>query len=167
MLFRSACLDITPVFHKDRKYKRVGACLVPGRLIQMDGMSIHAGGVVSNTGLALKKLGVDVKLMAKIGDDDLGKLLLETYKAYDVANVMPMSEGETTSYSVVLAVPGLDRMFLHDPGCNDTFCSEDISDEALEDVGLFHFGYPPLMRKMYAHNGSGLVQLMARLKEKQ
>ena len=42
---------------------------------------------------------------------------------------------------------GVDRVFLHDPGANDTFCAGDITEEMLDGIDHFHFGYPPLMKK--------------------
>lgn len=77
---------------------------------------------------------------------------------------MTVSEGESTSYSVILAVPGIDRIFLHNPGANDSFCADDISDELLKDAALFHFGYPPLMRSMYQNDGQELVKLLQKVK---
>ena len=56
------CVDLTPVFPPGKKGS-VRELLVPGRLLQMEGMDIHTGGAVSNTGLALKKLGASVDLM--------------------------------------------------------------------------------------------------------
>ena len=58
-----------------------------------------------------------------------------------------------TSYSVVLAIPGVDRIFLHNPGTNNFFDSKDLSIDSLEDVALFHFGYPTLMKKMFENEG--------------
>ena len=48
----------------------------------------------------------------------------------------------------------MDRSFLHCPGANDTFGPEDIDVERLAGVSLFHFGYPPLMRRMYSDGGA-------------
>ena len=75
-------------------------------------------------------------------------------------------DNSSTSYSVVLAVPGIDRVFLHNPGANDTFSSDDISDEALKDAVLFHFGYPTLMKNMYENDAKDLVRLFERVKSK-
>ena len=41
---------------------------------------IYLGGEVENTGLGLKKLGCDVRLVSKIGDDSVGKLRGEILK---------------------------------------------------------------------------------------
>ena len=64
---------------------------------------------------------------------------------------------------MVLAVPGMDRVFLHNPGANDTFSAADVTPDALRDAVLFHFGYPPLMRRMYADGGAELKRLFGRI----
>ena len=64
----------------------------------------------------------------------------------------------------MLAIPGIDRIFLHNAGANRHFKAADIPQEKLEEAALFHFGYPPLMPEMYADNGAELVSLMKRAK---
>ena len=158
------CIDITPVFPTQRAYGELTELLIPGKLIHMDGADVHTGGSVANTGLALKLLGNDVCLMGKIGNDAFGSMVQSVLAGYGAGGLL-MDEGSSTSYSVVLAVPGMDRIFLHDPGANDTFSSGDIPDDALEDAVLFHFGYPPLMKKMYENDGSELTAVFRRMKE--
>ena len=157
------CLDITPVF-PEMKAESLDQVLSPGKLLQMDRADVHTGGAVANTGLAMKKLGADVRLAGKIGKDAFGELILNILKKYDAQEGMTVSEGESTSYSVILAVPGIDRIFLHNPGANDSFCADDIQDELLKDAALFHFGYPPLMRSMYQNDGQELVKLLQKVK---
>lgn len=157
------CLDITPVFPA----KREGALsdiLAPGKLIHMKGVDVHTGGSVANTGLAMKLLGADVSLMGKIGNDPFGDMVRNMLRKYDADAGMLISEEASTSYSVVLAIPGIDRIFLHDPGANDSFCAEDVPQKALEEAALFHFGYPPIMKKMYENGGRELAELMKRAK---
>ena len=144
-----ACLDITPLFPHNQQAAKLGNILSPGKLIQMEGVDIHAGGAVSNTGMAMKMLGADVCLMAKTGSDEFGKIISDIYAAQGADSGIIVQEGQNTSYSVVLALPGIDRIFLHDPGCNHTFSFEDLPKEKLLGTDLFHFGYPPLMKKMY------------------
>lgn len=159
------CLDITPVFSAKKPHQKISDLLEPGKLIHMDHADVHTGGSVANTGLALKKLGADVRLMGKIGSDAFGNMIKDILRKYD-ADGLIVDENSSTSYSVVLAVPGIDRIFLHNPGANDTFANADIPDAALENVVLFHFGYPPLMKKMYENNGAELVAVFARMKKK-
>ena len=152
------CLDVTPVFPQGRTFENVSDVLVPGKLIQMDPASVISGSSVSNTGLALKILGNDVTLMGKVGNDDFGQMLAQVFSRYGAGGLL-VDKDSATSYSVVLAVPGIDRMFLHCPGANDSFSNADIPDGPLEEAVLFHFGYPTLMKKMYENDGQELREM--------
>lgn len=157
------CLDITPKF-PEGKQTDLSQILLPGKLIQVGEVDIHTGGAVANTGLAMKILGADVSLMGKIGRDAFGEIVCGILGQYDAAGGMIRLERESTSYSLVLAYPGTDRIFLHNPGANDTFCADDIGAEALREADLFHFGYPPLMHSIYADDGAELVKLFRKAK---
>ena len=126
-----------------KEHRRGRKDTAPGQLVQMEGVNIHPGGAVANTGLAMKHLGVDVRLMGKIGKDELGTLILNCLEKYGAAEGMILADQEKTSYSVVLAIPGIDRIFLHDPGANVNFSGSDLDFEAIKEADLFHFGYPP------------------------
>ncbi len=159
------CIDITPVFNDQRSFSGLTELLEPGKLIYMNGVSIHTGGSVANTGLAMKILGHDVRLMGKVGTDALGRNIRDILASYGAGGLIEM-EDAATSYTVVLAVPGIDRIFLHDPGANNTFSGEDIPWEELDGTELFHFGYPTLMKKMYDDGGTELRSIFRRVKEK-
>ncbi len=137
------CLDITPAISQNKSYQNIGEYLIPGRLIPVGKPDIHTGGSVGNTGLAMKVLGADVKLMGKVGTDDFGKLVLSQLKEYGVESGMIVAEGDETSYSVVISVAGIDRIILHDSGANNTFTMEDIDFDLVRDASLFHFAIPP------------------------
>ena len=64
----------------------------------------------------------------------------------------------------MLAPRGLDRFFLHDPGCNDTFGYEDVDLQKAGEAVHFHFGYPPIMRRFYQDDGEELVRLYKKIK---
>ncbi|MDY3919034.1 MAG: carbohydrate kinase family protein [Candidatus Limivivens sp.] len=155
------CLDITPVF-PTKRVEKLTDILTPGKLVHMKDVDVHTGGAVANTGLAMKLLGAEVSLIGKIGKDAFGDLVCSILRNYQADVRMAVSEEESTSYSVVLAVPGIDRIFLHNPGANDSFRAEDVPREALEETALLHFGYPPLMRSMYQEDGEEMVALMKR-----
>lgn len=158
------CIDITPLF-EERKYKNISELLVPGKLIHVGAADIHTGGSVANTGLAMKLLGADVALMGKVGNDEFGRMILNILEKYQAADGMIVDENSSTSYSAVLAIPGIDRIFLHNPGANDTFSGGDLNLELIREAGLFHFGYPPIMEKMYEHDGAELVKVFKMVKE--
>ena len=158
------CLDITPVFPPGKK-KSISEVMMPGKLVQMNAASVSTGGVVANTGLAMKILGASVKLMGKVGKDAFGDMVCSIMDRYDAGEAMIRAEGEATSYTVVVAVPGIDRVFLHCPGANDTFRTSEVDLEELEDTALFHFGYPTIMASMYQNEGEELLKLMKKALE--
>ncbi len=50
-----------------------------------------------------------------IGDDRIGKIIIDILVKSGSAEGIKISPGEESSYTVVLAPPGIDRIFLH---CN-------------------------------------------------
>lgn len=158
------CLDITPIFQSDRA-QPLSQVLIPGKLVQMKDVNINTGGAVANTGLALKLLGADVELMGKVGDDEFGRIVLDRLRAYGVEEgSMIVSPDSGTSYSVVIAPPGTDRIFLHNPGANNTFRARDLDFAKIARADFFHFGYPPIMRHMYEDGGAELAEIFRRVK---
>lgn len=155
------CLDIIPTFPTG-----TGVSFQPGQLVEAGRAVLSTGGAVSNTGLCLTKLGVPTTLIGKVGADPFGRAIQEILDAHQpgLSRSMTVVEGEDTSYTIVLNLTGHDRMFLHSPGCNNTFTSSDVSDDALNNASLLHFGYPPLMAQMYAEDGQELVDLFRRAK---
>ena len=161
------CIDITPVFPENtRKVTELSEILKPGKLIHMSAPDVHTGGAVANTGLGMKRLGADVRLMGKVGNDAFGGMIKHILEEHGAEDGLIVEDGGSTSYSVVIAAPGVDRVFLHCPGANDSFDGTEITEEALEDVALFHFGYPTLMKKMYEEGGKHLTGMLRRMKEK-
>ncbi|HEY2327190.1 MAG TPA: carbohydrate kinase family protein [Gaiellaceae bacterium] len=138
------------------------APIEPGVLLGAGAAELSAGGAVANTGLALHHLGVDVRLCARVGDDLFGDATRAAVGELAVGLVT--SEHDAGSYSIVVNRPGLDRSFLHFPGANDSFTADDVPDSALEGARLFHFGYPPLMRRMYETGGVELEALLIRVR---
>jgi sugar/nucleoside kinase (ribokinase family) len=153
------CLDIIPALKGKVAFE-------PGRLIEVGDATLSTGGAVSNTGQALHKLGVKTGLCGKVGDDLFGKSIRKILDqtGHGLSDGMKISAGEATSYTIVISLSGEDRMFLHAPGCNDSFVSADVSDEALSGARLVHFGYPTLMAQMFRDNGKETVDLLKRAK---
>ena len=158
------CIDIAPIFETG-KVNDVSKILSPGKLTEVGAADIHTGGSVANTGLAMKILGADVSLMGKIGDDEFGRMVLGILDQYDASEGMIVDRESSTSYTVVLVIPGVDRMFLHNPGANNTFSKEDLDFDKIKEAGLFHFGYPTIMESMYVDNGRELTEMFKAVKE--
>jgi sugar/nucleoside kinase (ribokinase family) len=156
------CLDIIPDW-------RIGSIktIIPGHILEMSGLKLSTGGAVANTGIALKKLGINTALLGKVGADALGKVILEILKKEDktLAENMIISGNEVSSYTIVLNPPDTDRIFLHYPGPNHSFTANDIPYEKIKSSRIFHFGYPPLMQKFYENDGKELVKMFQRIKK--
>jgi len=156
------CLDIIPEW-------RIGSIktIIPGHILEMSGLKLSTGGAVANTGITLKKLGISTTLLGKIGSDAFGKVILEILQKEDktLAENMMISKDEISSYTIVLNPPDTDRVFLHYPGPNHTFNANDIPYEKIKSARIFHFGYPPLMKKFYENAGEELVKMFRRVRK--
>ena len=153
------CIDITPAV-PDLEGTKIEDMLTPGKLVQVGRASLSVGGCVSNTGLGLKVLGANVSLMGKIGRDAFGELILNEFRRYGADEGLIVTDEDASSYTVVIAIPGIDRIFLHHPGANDTFRCSDIPWDKVKGAALFHFGYPPIMRAFYEDGGRELISLL-------
>lgn len=159
------CFDMYPSFASlDGADNALGKILVPGKLVNIGPMTVSTGGPVSNTGLALLQLGVNAVLMGKVGTDSFGTLIKESFAERSADEHLIVVEGESTSYTIGIAIPGVDRIFLHHPGSNDTFCADDVNYDIAAQARLFHFGYPPLMKQMY-ESGDQLATILRRVRE--
>jgi len=154
------CLDILPDLSHVKAGQR-SSLLLPGKLAEIGPVTLSTGGAVSNTGLALNQLGIRTYLAAKVGRDLFGQAvrgIIAGYGAHLAAGLM-VDEEAGTSYTVIIAPPNTDRSFLHHPGVNHTFSANDVPTEMFARVRLFHFGYPPLMRRIYEDGGEQLAEL--------
>ena len=68
------CIDISPEFLSG-SVAEIGDTRKPRKLIEAGKATVSPGGAVAHTGLALKTLGGEGALMARIGDDRLGATL--------------------------------------------------------------------------------------------
>lgn len=138
----------------------------PGTLAEAGPLSVATGGAVSNTGLALARLGARVGLMATVGDDAIGTMTKAYLDARDprLTRLVSVRRGLASSYSVVLAPGGRDRSFLHHAGPNATFGVDDVDFRAVGRARMFHLGYPPLMPRLLAQEGEELREIFSRAK---
>lgn len=77
------------------------------------------GGGAANTAVGLKRLQCDASFEGVLADDAWGKKIQEHLKQEGVKTDMAMVvEGETASFSMILAVEGGDRIIFYTPGTN-------------------------------------------------
>jgi sugar/nucleoside kinase (ribokinase family) len=160
------CLDIIPAFTLDGEAESLTDVLVPGKMINMGPCVVVGGGPVTNAGVSIRRLGVKTELIGKIGDDDFGRMVLQWYEQHEghFAGIR-VSPGESTSYTIAICIPGIDRFYLHHCGANDTFGFEDMDFDLVNRAKLMLFGYPPWMHRTYDCNGDELTKILRRTRE--
>jgi sugar/nucleoside kinase (ribokinase family) len=159
------CVDFIPDFGKHPSVQKLSSILSPGKLVEIEGMDFVLGGVVPNTGLIMNKFGKKVFLNGLIGNDFVGELANTQLKQSGVSEGMITTREAGTGFSIIIAPPGIDRIFLESPGCNHTFGMEHIDFEAVSKSRLFHFGYPPLLKQFFLDNGNQLAQMYSRVQK--
>lgn len=158
------CLDLVPTFLSQPP--QLSDIFVPGKLTDIGALQIAAGGSIVNTGVALSKFGMKTTVMALIGDDELGALTSETLMKEGMSgDYLTVRKGASTSYSIVLSVPGYDRMFLENQGTNYEFGPEDIDWEVVKDTRLFHIGYISHLQRLYENDGELLEEILKKAKD--
>jgi sugar/nucleoside kinase (ribokinase family) len=160
------CLDLIPAFTIEGKVDKMTDVLVPGKMINMGQCVVVGGGPVTNAGVSIRRLGVKTELIGKIGNDDFGKEILNWYEEHEGHfKGIKMVDGESTSYTIAICIPGIDRFYLHHCGANDTFGYDDMDWDIVERSKLMLFGYPPWMRKLYENTGAELTKILKKTKE--
>jgi len=160
------CLDLIPAFTIEEEVEKMTDVLVPGKMINMGECVIAGGGPVTNAGVSIRRLGVKTELIGKVGNDDFGRLVLDWYEKNEGHfKGIKMVDGESTSYTIAICIPGIDRFYLHHCGANDTFGYDDMDFDLVGRAKLMLFGYPPWMRKIYENTGAELTKILKKTKE--
>jgi sugar/nucleoside kinase (ribokinase family) len=148
------CLDLIPRM----EHVPLGVLGAPGRLSEVGALDFATGGAVSNTGLALHRLGVNVRLMATVGEDLIGQVITRILEDRDptLTQLITVASGQPGSYTIVLSPQRVDRIFLHCTGTNSVFGVANIDFSLLAGAKIFHLGYPPLLPRLMADDGAEL-----------
>ena len=155
------CADLFPSFPPDGKNPE------PGQTAEVGPAGLWPGGAVANVGGALRRLGIAAELIGLVGDDALGDLVTILLSRH-IGRPLPgirVAPGETTSYTLILARPGQDRAFLHHLGANHKFHPAEIDPALLREGRIVHFGYPPLLPRVYQDGGRRLAEWFESLRE--
>ena len=85
-----------------------------GRLIQVDPIEITTGGIVSNSGIAMSRLGMQAVALSYVGSDQWGNMLRERYRdqGLNADHLVTHPEGPTSTTAVLIDESG-ERSFAH------------------------------------------------------
>ncbi len=156
------CLDLIP----GMSHVSASDMITPGRLYTIDPIAVSTGGAVSNTGLALHRLGVNVQLLATVGDDLIGQMILMYLRQRDpkLTELIKIKIGQPSSSTIALSPAHADRTFLHCTGTNDKFGVNDIDFERVRRAKIFHLGYPTLLPHLVEADGEDLQAIYSKAK---
>jgi sugar/nucleoside kinase (ribokinase family) len=132
----------------------------PGHLSEVGPLHITVGGSVANTGVVLARLGHDVEVSARVGDDDLGAIATRWLSGVPGLEArMTATTAASTSYSIVVEPGDQDRSFWHHVGANALY---DGTEPDLDGVALLHLGYPSLLPSLTRDGGANLRRMLER-----
>jgi sugar/nucleoside kinase (ribokinase family) len=113
-------------------------------LIRAERIETTTGGLVSNSGIALAKLGARTVALACVGDDLPGQFIKDRYAATGLdSSHLTICRGERTSTTIVLVNAAGERSFIFDPGVTGSLNSQLLQSqrELLKQSKFLLFGY--------------------------
>lgn len=137
-----------------------------GKLFEIGNMTMSTGGAVSNTGIALHRLGTSVGLMGLVGDDWIGQVILDFLRKDDasLADNIQIVPNASSAYSVIIEPKNRDRTLLTHVGTNRVFGFDTLETNVIQQAKLFHLGYPTLLPRLYENRGDALVRIFNEVK---
>ncbi|WP_225828681.1 ribokinase [Streptomyces naphthomycinicus] len=97
-------------------------------------LAVHPGGKGANQAVAAARLGAATALLARVGDDGHGRLLLDSLRAAGVDTVGVLVGGAPTGVALITVDPSGDNSIVVSPGANFRLLPADVRTAA----SLFH-----------------------------
>ncbi len=124
MMKKVACVGILVA---DVMASPVSEIPAKGMLSQVSSVTMHNGGNAMTASVNLHKMGVDAKIIGKVGNDIYGDFLRKCLDREGVdTRGLAVDDRVQTSVSVVLNDPSGERTFLHCVGTNAVFSIDDV-----------------------------------------
>ncbi|WP_328326679.1 MULTISPECIES: ribokinase [unclassified Streptomyces] len=98
----------------------------PGETVLGSDLVIHPGGKGANQSVAAARLGARSALLARVGDDANGRLLLESQRAAGVDTAGVLVGGAPTGVALITVDPSGDNSIVVSPGANARLTPADI-----------------------------------------
>lgn len=142
------------------KINEISAYPNKGELTQIRSIQNAAGGCVPNVALDLKRIApaLPVSALGKIGADEEGAFVTQVLGDGGVDTTgLQVMQGEKTSFTNVMSIPGGQRTFFVYAGASADFGVADM-DFAKMDAKLLHLGYFLLLQKVDDGDGLKILQ---------
>jgi ribokinase len=89
-------------------------------------LALHPGGKGANQAVAAARLGARTALLARVGDDAHGRLLLDSQRAAGVDTAGVLVGGAPTGVALITVDPSGDNSIVVSPGANGHLTPEDV-----------------------------------------
>ncbi|MFG3205420.1 ribokinase [Streptomyces sp. NPDC048192] len=89
-------------------------------------LAVHPGGKGANQAVAAARLGADTALLARVGDDAHGRLLLDSLRAAGVDTVGVLVGEAPTGVALITVDPSGDNSIVVSPGANARLAPADV-----------------------------------------
>lgn len=97
-----------------------------GETVLGSDLAVHPGGKGANQAVAAARLGARTALLARVGDDGHGRLLLDSQRASGVDTVGVLVGGAPTGVALITVDPSGDNSIVVSPGANARLTPEDV-----------------------------------------
>ncbi|MEW2401057.1 ribokinase [Streptomyces sp. NPDC046862] len=97
-----------------------------GETVLGSDLALHPGGKGANQAVAAARLGARTALLARVGDDAHGRLLLDSQRDAGVDTVGILVGGAPTGVALITVDPSGDNSIVVSPGANGRLAPEDI-----------------------------------------
>jgi ribokinase len=99
----------------------------PGETVLGSDTEVLPGGKGANTAVAAAKLGASVSLVAAIGEDMYGRMLLESMRNAGVDTASISTTSRPTGIAYIFVTPDGENSILVSPGANSTLSADDVN----------------------------------------
>lgn len=119
----------------------------------------HPGGKGANQALAARRLGMEVRLIAAVGNDDMAEEALKLLRSGGVdLSATQYINGETTGVALIAVSEEGENQIVVCPGANEALDPGDVEGERIEDMmGVLEVPLPVLLAA--AERASGFIAL--------
>lgn len=97
-----------------------------GETVLGSDLAVHPGGKGANQAVAAARLGARTALLARVGDDAYGRLLLDSQRAAGVDTAGVLVGGAPTGVALITVDPSGDNSIVVSPGANGRLTPEDV-----------------------------------------
>ncbi|MCX4400600.1 ribokinase [Streptomyces sp. NPDC059837] len=97
-----------------------------GETVLGSDLVVHPGGKGANQAVAAARLGAQTALLARVGDDAHGRLLLDSQRAAGVDTAGVLVGGAPTGVALITVDPSGDNSIVVSPGANGRLTPEDV-----------------------------------------